>query len=410
MTEPLSGTQLDVLALNCGSSSLKFGVFRVLGADATTLISGEIDAIGAQACRLSATCATDGRRASETVAIASLDEAVTRIGRLLSDWGAPPLAAIGHRIVHGGPNLRQHCLISAGVLEGLTSAIAFAPLHSTAALEVIGSVQARYPGLPQVACFDTVFHAEMPEVARTLPIPRALRGKGVQRYGFHGLSCESIVQQLDGRLPERMIIAHLGAGASITAVMNGWSIDTSMGLTPTGGVMMATRSGDLDPGVLLYLLREKHLDVVQLEVLVDRQSGMLGVSGVSGDMRELEAAKTIADAALAIRMFGYGVGKAIGAMAAALEGADLIVFTGGVGENDAQLRATICTALRWMGVELDDLANRKAARLISLTDSACAVQVLPCQEDLQIARHTAALVLSGAKTLEDRPFASPLES
>jgi acetate kinase len=388
------GLAVDVLALNSGSSSLKFGLFRAFADRIETLITGEIDAIGKPVSRLSASRTEDRLQISEAEPMETLEAAVARIEHLLFEWEAPAPAAIGHRIVHGGPELRRHCQIDGAVLETLEAATVFAPLHTPAALQVIRSVQARYPGLPQIACLDTAFHADMPDVARVLPIPRALRSEGVQRFGFHGLSCESIVQQLSGQLPERMISAHLGGGASITAVRNGRSVDTSMGLTPTGGVMMSTRSGDLDPGVLLYLMRAKHLDAATLEDLVDRRSGLLGVSGLSSDMRELEAAPENPDAHLAIRMFEYAVRKEIAAMASAMQGAELIVFTGGIGENDWDIRSAICTPLAWMGVDLDPARNRAAANPITLPASRCEVRVLPSEEDQQIARHTRALVWS----------------
>jgi acetate kinase len=394
LTVPSSAEAIDVLALNSGSSSLKFGLFRVT-TDVETLMFGEIDAIGKPESRMSAASASDQRQVSEADPIATQTAAVARIVRLLDDWAAPPPAAIGHRIVHGGPNLRRHRLIDGAVLQTLQAATVFAPLHMPAALEVIRSVQTCYPGLPQVACFDTAFHAHMPDVARVLPISRELRSEGVQRFGFHGLSCESIVHQMADRLPERMIIAHLGGGASITAVACGRSVDTSMGLTPTGGVMMGTRSGDLDPGVLLYLMREKHLDATKLEDLVDRHSGLLGVSSMSSDMRDLEAAPTNPDARLAIRMFDYAVRKAIAAMAAVMEGADLIVFTGGIGENDWKVRLSICKGLGWMGVDVDEARNRATAHPISSPSSLCEVRVMACQEDQQIARHTGTLVRPG---------------
>jgi acetate kinase len=243
---------------------------------------------------------------------------------------------------------------------------------------VIRFAQQHFPGLPQAACFDTAFHAGLPDIARVLPIAKELQSEGIQRYGFHGLSCESIVSQLTGDLPHRLIIAHLGNGASVTAVKDGKSIDTSMGLTPTGGVIMGTRSGDLDPGVLIYLMREKKFDAATLEELVDRHSGLLGISGIGGDMRRLhEAAPSNADARLAIDMFCYSVRKQIAAMIAALDGIDLIVFTGGIGENDAEARSSICGGLSWIGVNLDEGRN---------------VLVLPSQEDEQIARHSWALL------------------
>jgi acetate kinase len=309
----------------------------------------------------------------------------------------PAPFAIGHRIVHGGPQLRRHCLIDPGVLRQLEAATPFAPLHTPSALSVIRFAQEHFPGLPQAACFDTAFHAELPEVARVLPIPRELRSQGIQRYGFHGLSCESIVHQLANDLPDRLVIAHLGNGASVTAVKGGKSIDTSMGLTPTGGVIMGTRSGDLDPGVLVYLLREKKFDAAMLEELVDHRSGLLGISGVGSDMRKLQqAASANPDARLAIQMFCYSVRKQVAAMIAVLDGVDLIVFTGGIGENDAAVRAEICGGLGWSGVSLDDARNRSATNPLSDPASRCSVRVLPAQEDEQIARHSWALTKPAA--------------
>lgn len=386
---------MNVLALNSGSSSLKFGLYRVGSPQTQTMLSGEVESIGAPASRFAAADSHHDELVTESASIPSHGEAIIRIGRLLADAGMPAPSAIGHRVVHGGPTLLQHCLIDESVLRQLKAASAFAPLHTPAALTVIHYAQAHFPGLPQVACFDTAFHADLPDVARTLPIARELRAMGIQRYGFHGLSCESIVHQLGGDMPARTVIAHLGNGASVTAVKSGKSIDTSMGLTPTGGIMMGTRSGDLDPGVLLYLLREKGFDAAMLEDLVDRRSGLLGVSGNSSDMRLLHAAAP-ADAAaqLAIEMFCYGVRKQVAGMAAALEGVDLIVFTGGIGEHDAQVRAGICRGLSWLGVNLDEGRNRTASDPISSVTSSCAVRVLPSQEDEQIARHTARLLAS----------------
>jgi acetate kinase len=386
---------LNVLALNSGSSSLKFGLYGVGASRTETLLSGEVEAIGAKESRLSAADSRRQELVTDTTAIASHAEAITRIGVLLANSGMPAPSAIGHRVVHGGPALLQHCLIDDSVLRQLKTAVAFAPLHTPAALAVIHYARVHFPRLPQVACFDTAFHAELPDVARTLPIAKELCASGIQRYGFHGLSCESIVHQLGDDLPARTVIAHLGGGASVTAVRSGKSIDTSMGLTPTGGVMMGTRSGDLDPGVLLYLLREKRFDAAMLEDLVDHRSGLLGISGTSSDMRLLHtAASTNAAARLAIQMFCYGVRKQVAGMVAAMDGADLIVFTGGIGEHDAQVRAGICDGLSWMGVSLDEARNRATSDPISSLASRCAVRVLASREDEQIARHTGALIAS----------------
>ena len=258
-------------------------------------------------------------------------------------------------------------------------------------MSVIRFAQQHFPGLPQAACFDTTFHAEMPECARVLPLPREFQAAGIQRYGFHGLSCESIMQQLV-EPPDRLVIAHLGNGASVTAVKNGKSIDTSMGLTPTGGVIMGTRSGDLDPGVLVYLAREKKFDATMLERLVDHRSGLLGISGVGSDMRGLHAAASSnADARLAVEMFCYSVRKQIAAMIAALGGLDLLVFTGGIGENDAEIRTAIRGGLAWAGVGPDTTENRVANSAPDNPPCRRRVEVLVSQEDEQIARHTWAL-------------------
>lgn len=357
-----------VLALNSGSSSLKVGLFRVESAGTEKLFA-------------------------ETVSTADHQDAVARVASVLAESNMPAPAAIGHRIVHGGPKLRQHCLIDDAVLRQLEAAAGFAPLHTPAALSVVRFAQQQFPGLPQVACFDTGFHVGLPDVARVLPIAKELQSQGIQRYGFHGLSIESIVRQLGNDLPNRLVVAHLGNGASVTAVRGGKSIDTSMGLTPTGGVIMGTRSGDLDPGVLVYLMREKKFDAAMLEALVDQRSGLLGISGVSADMQRLhEAAGANADARLAIQMFCYAVRKQIAAMIAVLDGLDMLVFTGGIGENDAQVRAAICAGLSWIGVGLDESRNRSASNPINDSASRCSVQVLASQEDEQIARHAWALL------------------
>ncbi len=356
-------SDLIVLGLNSGSSSLKFGLYLV-GSTRTELLL------------------------CDSVSNPNPREAIIQIGRLLAGAKMPAPDAIGHRIVHGGPTLRQHCLIDDSVLGHIEAATAFAPLHNPSALSIIRLAQAYFPELAQVACFDTAFHADLPEIARVLPISKALRSEGIQRYGFHGLSCESIVHRLEDNLPNRLIIAHLGNGASITAVKGGRSIDTSMGLTPTGGVIMGTRSGDLDPGILVYLMREKRFDAAMLEELVDHRSGLLGISGVDSDMRRLhEAAPSNADARLAIQMFCYCVRKQVAAMIAVLDGVDLIVFTGGIGENDWQSRAAICGGLSWMGVSLDQARNRSASNPITDANSRCVVRVLASNEDEQIARH-----------------------
>ena len=355
MTE--AAPPLTVLALNSGSSSLKFGLYRVDATHADALSTGDHD----------------------TASVEQQGDAMLDIVARLAASGLPRPDAIGHRIVHGGPALRGHVVIDDAVMSQLEAAAAFAPLHTPAALAVLRLARRHFASTPQVACLDTAFHADMPEVARTLPIARALRTEGIRRHGFHGLSCESIVRQLQPDVPARLVIAHLGNGASITAVQDGRSIDTSMGLTPTGGMMMVTRSGDLDPGLLVYLMREKRLDANGLDDLVNRSSGLLGVSGIDGDMRQIRAAAgTNADASLAIEMFCRSACKQIAAMAASLGGIDTLVFTGGIGENDASMRDAITRGLAWIG--------------------AFDVCVMPSQEDAQIARHAWDRCTTGAGT------------
>ena len=369
---------MPVLALNAGSSSLKLGFYRVNATAADAVLSGTIEFAEDGSGTIQARDSSGNTLSSDKIIDRDPQQIIAGIQNLLSDLALPAPRAIGHRIVHGGIHVRRHSLIDAAVLEQLQAARAFAPLHVPPALALLHAAQEHFPSVAQVACIDNAFHADLPEVARTLPIPRELRAQGIQRYGFHGLSGESIVRQLRPDLPLRVVIAHLGNGASVTAVLDGKSIDTSMGLTPSGGVIMGTRSGDLDPGVLVYLMREKGLDAVQLENLIDHRCGLLGISGIASDMRQLHAASSSnADASLAIEMFCYSVRKHIAAMAVALGGLDLLVFTGGIGEHDAAVRASICEGLSWLGISEDS----KAA-------SRCQVRVMPAQEEQQIAIHT----------------------
>ena len=389
---PSAGPRSSLLALNSGSSSLKFGLYQVESSIPKVLLSGEAEAIGGDEGRFWVKDASGNTQVTEAESFKTQHDAVARIRRLFADREEIQPAAIGHRVVHGGPYLRSHCLIDDSVLRQIESAVAFAPLHNPPALSVIRFASEHFAGLPQVACFDTGFHTGMPDVARTLPIPLKLRSEGIRRYGFHGLSCESILRQLGADRPDRIIIAHLGNGASVTAIKDGQSIDTSMGLTPAGGVIMGTRSGDLDPGILVYLARERNFDAAHLEVLVDRNSGLLGISGIDSDMRGLhEASTTNAAARLAIQMFCYSIRKQIAAMIAALDGVDLLIFTGGIGEHDAKVRLAICSGLSWLGISLDPTRNQSLRDPISDPTSRCVVRVLPSEEDAQIAVRTCEL-------------------
>ncbi|WP_131116433.1 acetate/propionate family kinase [Lichenihabitans psoromatis] len=384
------GPTRPILSVNSGSSSVKFGLFDVTSPRTETLLTGEVER-SKDGTGLFRGHERKGQEKTvdEHMPAAGDRDVMLRICKFLVDSNRPVPIAVGHRIVHGGPKLRQHCLIDATVIQQLESATIFAPLHMPPALGMIRYAQDLFSDVPQVACFDTAFHADLPDIARVLPIARDLQAEGIQRYGFHGLSCESILHQLSTEVPKRLIIAHLGNGASVTAVESGRSIDTSMGLTPTGGVVMGTRSGDLDPGVLVYLMREKGFDAARIEDLVNHRSGLLGVSGLASDMRTLhDAASSKPTADLAVRMFCYSVRKQIAAMIGALEGIDLIVFTGGIGENDAAVRAAICRGLAWAGVDLKAAQNRSTTDPVRDRQGHCSVQVLPSLEDEQIARHT----------------------
>jgi acetate kinase len=262
------------------------------------------------------------------------------------------------------------------------------------ALELIEKTAKTYPSVPQFACFDTAFHKNLPEVASRFPLPRQLFDEGIHRYGFHGISYESLVYQLGRGLPSRTVMAHLGNGASLAAVKDGKSVDTSMGLTPTGGIVMATRSGDLDPGVLLYLVRTRHMDADSLEKLLNKDSGLAALSNGNADMRALEAAVAKGDQAakLAIQVFCRSICKMVAAYAAVLGGIDMLVFAGGIGEHSARVREDVCRDLSFLGVSVDDNSNRSNASDISGADSRVRVRIIPSQEDFQIARHCRAMM------------------
>jgi acetate kinase len=385
-------TKSNVLALNGGSSSLKFGIFTETenAGDVQALYRGILSGIGSHQGHLRLQDASSQSVTDESNQSATQNAAVRTVVEAISRLNVPAPAAIGHRIVHGGPSLREHQRITPEVLQKLESAAAFAPLHVPAALNLIRQSQSHYPGVPQFACFDTVFHRTMPEVAARFPLPDKYWTSGIQRYGFHGISCESILHALrhtrNLNVPPRLIIAHLGNGASITAVANGHSVDTTMGLTPTGGIIMGTRTGDLDPGAILYLMRTTAARPDELEQLLDKQSGLRGISGISADMRDLHDSAD-PHAKLAIEMFARTAKKAIGSLATILGGLDALVFTGGIGEHDATVRAAICEHMNFLGIALDANSNDAQFPAISTSGSAVRVLVIPSDEEAQIARH-----------------------
>jgi acetate kinase len=382
-----------ILCLNSGSSSLKFALFSISESAENRLANGAIEDIGPKG-RLWVRDADKHILLDKQANLPGPHEYICEIFAALEHSGLPQPDAAGHRIVHGGPLYKAPQKITRPLQEDLRQLVSLAPLHLPAQIELIEAITRRYPDLQQVACFDTAFHARMPEVAQRWPLPRSLWDKGLRRYGFHGLSYEFILDALGADGGGLVIIAHLGNGASMAAIRERQPVDTSMGLTPAGGFMMSTRSGDLDPGVLLYLLRAGYAPE-QLEIMLNRESGLLGVSTTSSDMKTLlERRDQNPFAAQAIQMFCYGIRKFIGAYAAVLGGLDTLVFTGGIGERAATIREEICKGLDFLGIQLSPELNSQNAAFISMPSSRCTVRVIVTDEDLMIARHTAKLVIS----------------
>jgi acetate kinase len=384
----------SILIINSGSSSLKFGLYVQRDGEEQAVLDGLADGIGRDSGKLELKDAHGVSLRSESVRFASEDEALSLAARWLAELSELKPVAVGHRVVHGGPHLLAHQLITPAVLAELQNCIHFAPVHIPTALRLITAAEKAYPQLPQFACFDTAFHTTIPEVGSRFALPRPLFDEGIHRYGFHGLSYESIVYQLGAELPSRTVIAHLGNGASLAAVKDGRSVDTSMGLTPTGGIPMATRSGDLDPGVLLYLLRVKKMNADSLEHMLNRESGLTGISVGKSDMRDLESAIAGGDqkAQIAIEVFCTGIRKVVAAYAAVLGGLDMLVLSGGIGEHSAPVRSSVCNGLSFLGISIDEAGNRSNASTLSTKGSKVHVRVVASQEDLQIARHSRALL------------------
>jgi acetate kinase len=391
-----------ILCINGGSSSLKFHVYEMglsgSGESERLLALGAVEGIGQGNGRIWFTDAEGRSIVDRLLDTIEYEGAVEEALLVLADKSLPPMEAIGHRVVHGGTEYRGPRLITPGVMSDLQDHVAWAPLHMPITLRVIEAMEAERPGLPQVACFDTGFHASMPEVARRLPLPDKFYEQGVRKYGFHGLSYEYVLNALGKDAGGRLVMAHLGNGCSMAACLDGKPVDTTMGMTPLGGLMMGTRSGDIDPGVAIYLVREWGYDDEMLERLLDTESGLKGVSGQTADMEALLESRASGDAsaAMAIEMFCYQARKTVGALAAALGGLDELVFTAGIGENAPLIRALICHGLDHLGIELDPAKNREHAWTISTEQSRCRVFVVPTNEDLMIARHTYRLVFGGA--------------
>ena len=411
---------MHILVINSGSSSIKFSIFeagRPAGQDAGSgaglpwpraLFTGEISGVGAAKLEFTFRDAEGRELGSPSKATPAADP-VTLLEKAVCGPGMPVVDAVGYRVVHPGALLDRHQRITDQVLKDLEQAVVFAPLHDPAAIALIRDMMKRFPHARHYACFDTVFHQTMAAAASTYPIPLVYRERGVRRYGFHGLSCEAVVDELraasergEAQFPRRMVIAHLGSGCSVSAVLDGQSVDTTMGLTPTGGVVMGTRPGDLDPGLVLYLLRQAEGDraaaMSAVETILNHQAGMVALSGEPNDMRAIRRAAEAgsADAGLALEVFTRSVRKAIGAFAWLMGGLDAVVLTGGIGEHDVKSRAEILRGLESYGVVLDLAANAAGGdelRRVSSADSQVAIWVITAQEDRMIAVHVGQMEL-----------------
>jgi acetate kinase len=384
----MAATRLSILAINAGSSSIKFAVYQAK--EFTPVLRGQLDRIGLEGTMLSW---TTSRGSGERRLEGRNHEAATSqlIEWLQTQDVFESIRAAGHRLVHGLART-EPARITTDVLAELHRATPYAPDHLPREIEMIEALRQRYPDLAQVACFDTAFHSGMPAVAKLVPVPRRYFAKGVQRYGFHGLSYAYLLEELarvagQAAANGRVILAHLGNGSSLAAVKDGRSIDTSMGFTPAAGLVMSTRTGDLDPGVMSFLARTERMTATDFHRMVNYESGLLGVSELSSDMRDL-LSREVADvrAAEAVALFCYQAKKWVGAFAAALGGLDTLVFSAGIGERAAAIRARICEGLNFLGIELNDARNGAQAPVISADASRVTVRVMPTDEELMIAR------------------------
>ncbi len=390
----------SVLTINGGSSSIRFAVYDA-GNGLRRRLNGKIDRIGVRGTSISVPDSSVGRALVRNGGAADQRTAVDA----LLDWFAQEpvaasVAAVGHRVVHGARHT-EPARITPGLLRELRRITPYAPVHLPREIGLIDAFRKRYPRLPQVACFDTAFHRTMPRVAKLLPIPRRYAAKGVERYGFHGLSYSYVMEEL-GRLDPaaaqgRVIVAHLGNGASLAAVQHGKCIDTSMGFTPAAGLVMSTRTGDLDPGIAYYLARTERMSAARFQRMINLESGLLGVSGTTSDMQDLLALEASdARAADAVALFCYQARRGIGSFAAALGGLETLVFTGGIGENAPTVRRRICEGLDFLGIVLADARNTRNAARISTPSSRVTVRVIPTDEQLTIARSVVRVLGLGA--------------
>ncbi len=395
-------SSLPILVLNSGSSSIKFAIYEAGDGQRTKILEGAVDGIGTDNGKFWIKDAADKKLVDQTPALPNRSVAFSLVAGALNSDQFPAPKAIGHRTVCGGPKIRDNQRITPELIDEIESYAALAPLHTPIAVYIMREALKLFPGVPNFAVLDTYFHRTMPEVVTRMPIPDEYVDMGVRRYGYHGISYESIIYQLQPDIPEKLIVAHLGNGASITAIRNGQSLDTSMGLTPTGGIISGSRTGDIDPGVVIFILKkiaettpEAAAAADKLETVFSKKSGLLGVSGLSNDMRDLrEAIKNgNENARLAVEKFAWTIARWIGSYYAELGGLDMLVFTGGIGENDIATRAQICSGLAALGIVVDPEKNNvRGEAVISADDSRVKVRVIPPAEDLMIVNHVVRLL------------------
>jgi acetate kinase len=395
-------SSLPVLVLNSGSSSIKFSVYEAGDGERRKLHEGAVDGIGTDLGKFWIKDAGGSKLVDQTPELPTRAVAFKLVADALHSGDFPAPAAIGHRMVCGGPTVQENQLITPELVDEMERYTAFAPLHTPIAVYIMRESLRLFPGVPNFVCLDSYFHRTMPEVVTHMPIPEEYSAMGVRRYGAHGISYESIVYQLQPNVPEKLVVAHLGNGASITAIRKGKCLSTSMGLTPTGGIISGTRTGDIDPGVLLFILRKiaetaKSASEAadQLEAVASKKAGLLGVSNLSNDMRDLREAinEGNAKARLAVDKFNWTIARWIGSFVAELNGLDMMVFTGGIGENDIASRAEICAGLGALGIVLDPVRNNvRGEAVISAEDSPVTVRVIPPAEDLIIVNHVVRLL------------------
>jgi acetate kinase len=393
---------LPVLVLNSGSSSIKFSIYEASGNSRVQLFEGAVEGIGTDQGQFWIKNSHRDALVNQKRSLSTLSEAFSLIAGALGSGDFAKPEAIGHRVVSGGPTILKNQRITPELIDEIEQYADFAPLHTPTDVYTMREALRLFPGVPNFLCLDTWFHRTMPEVARALPIPHEYAAMGIRRYGAHGISYESIVYQLQPDVPQKLIVAHLGNGASICAIRNGASLDTSMGLTPTGGIISATRTGDIDPGVLLFILRKIAASTpnakdaaAKLEAVASKEAGLLGVSGTSSDMRDLRSAIQSGNeqARLAVDIFVHSIRKFIGAYIVELGGLDMLVFTGGIGVNDIETRAEICAGFDPLGMVLDPAHNNvRGAATISALGSRVEIRVIPPEEDLMIVNHVVRLL------------------